>query len=259
MSLLLLFPEGSTDRRAVVTWAELEVPNEPRRAVVTWAEFEVPAEPRRAVVTWAELEVPNEPRRAVVTWAELEVPDLSGDRRAILTWAELEIPNEPRRAVVTWVELEVPNEPRRAVVTWAEFETPSAPRRAVITWAELETPNAPTTDRRAVITWAEFEVPGGADSGARRRTRRIRVSVRLASPIVEITAHDEAPRRAQLRLQWPTPAAMVWGRSQIVYRAVFHIALDPSLVVQLVGRIEALTFDLSDEAFLLLADQLLNG
>jgi hypothetical protein len=119
---VIAFDPAPTERRGVVTWAELEVPDAPRRAVVTWAELEVPNAPRRAIVSWAELEVPEAPRRAVVTFAEFEVPD--APRRAVVTWAELEVPDAPRRAVVTWAELEVPNAPRRAIVTWAELEVP---------------------------------------------------------------------------------------------------------------------------------------
>jgi hypothetical protein len=180
-------PSGSTDRRAQVTWAEMEVPNAPRRAIVSWAELEVPSAPRRAVVSWAELEVPDPHRRAVITWAELEVPDApSNDRRAQITWAELEVPTAPRRALITWVEVEVPTAPRRAVVSWAEMEVPTAPRRAVVTWAELEVPDSPETDRRAIVTWAEVEVP--SPRGGRGGFKRI-----LYDPQGAQEAIDERP------------------------------------------------------------------
>ncbi|MCC2626387.1 MAG: putative Ig protein [Thermomicrobiales bacterium] len=170
---------AGTDRKAQVTWAEMEVPTAPRKAQVTWAEMEVPNAPRRAQVSWAEMEVPTAPRRAVISWAEMEVPDAppgprraqvtwaemevpSAPRRALISWAEMEVPATPRRAQVTWAELEVPTAPRRAQVSWAEMEAPTAPRRAIVSWAEMEVPNEPgASDRRAIITWAEMEVPGG--------------------------------------------------------------------------------------------------
>ena len=66
-----------TTRRALVSWAEFEVPDAPtneRRAQVSWAEFEVPNAPRRAQVSWAEFETPTSPARAQVSWIELQVP-----------------------------------------------------------------------------------------------------------------------------------------------------------------------------------------
>ena len=195
---LLLEVQTTNDRRAVVTWAELETPDAPRRAVVTWAEFEVPNEPRRAVVTWGEFEVPNAPRRGIVTWAEFETPD--APRRGVVTWAEFEVPDAvvtDRRGIVTWAEFEVPDaaaegqvsggggppprkrwrlrEGRRALVAAAVFEVPDAPKKSrrkrpvkAATPAPpvplparpgLEFVEPPTPPRRAVITWAVLEVP----------------------------------------------------------------------------------------------------
>ncbi len=60
------YPGTVSNRRGVVYWAELEVPQAPgagnRRGLVYWAELELPSggtpAPRRGVVYWAELEVP---------------------------------------------------------------------------------------------------------------------------------------------------------------------------------------------------------
>jgi len=38
-----------------------------------------PTDNRRAQVSWSELEVPLAPRRAQVSWAELEVPSVGGE------------------------------------------------------------------------------------------------------------------------------------------------------------------------------------
>lgn len=78
------------DRRAEVSFAELEIPNAPRRAEVSFAELEVPTAPRRAEVSFAEFEVPTAPRRAEVSFAEMEVPN--APRRAEISFAELELP-----------------------------------------------------------------------------------------------------------------------------------------------------------------------
>lgn len=138
MSLLLALLGGV--RRAIVTWAEFEVPVAPRRAIIAWAELEVPVAPRRAIVTWVELEVPVAPRRAIITWAELEVPAAADPnaRRAILTWAELEVPSNggggrPRHRVL------VVDNSRRAVITWAELRLPDPP---VVPSAALADPDA---------------------------------------------------------------------------------------------------------------------
>lgn len=40
----------TTDRRAVVSWAELEVPLVARRAQVSWAELQIPTGPEQRVV-----------------------------------------------------------------------------------------------------------------------------------------------------------------------------------------------------------------
>jgi len=91
---------ASTNRRARVSWAEVEAPNAPRRAQVSWAELETPLGPRRAQVSWAELEVPTAPRRGQVSWAELEAPD--AQRRATVSWLELEVPSpggQPTRTI----------------------------------------------------------------------------------------------------------------------------------------------------------------
>jgi hypothetical protein len=191
----------TSDRRARVTWGELEAGDAPRRARVTWAELETTDAPRRAKVTWGELEVGDAPRRGRVTWAELETGD--APRRARVTWAELEVNDAPRRARVTWAELEAPPADRFAKVTWAEFEVPTAPRRAVVSWAEAEAPSGP---RRAVVTWVEFEVPDAL--------RRAVISW------AEMEAGD-APRRAQVtwgEMEVPTAprrAVVTWGELQV--------------------------------------------
>lgn len=81
------------DRRAQVSWSEIEVPSPPRRAQVSWSELEVPTAPRRAQVSWSEIEVPTAPRRAQVSWSEIEIP--SAPRRAQISWSEFEVPNVP--------------------------------------------------------------------------------------------------------------------------------------------------------------------
>jgi len=148
-------PDVSADRRARVSWAEVELPTAPRRGQVSWAELEAPSGPRRAEVSWAELETPDAARRVEVSWTEMETGN--APRRAEVSWAELEIPPLPsRRGQVSWAEMEVGNAPRRAEVSWAELETPPANRRAEMSWAELETPAGP---RRVEISFTEFEVP----------------------------------------------------------------------------------------------------
>lgn len=144
-------------RRAIASWAEVEAPGAPRRAIATHAELEAPSGPRRALATWAEAEVPTAPRRALVSFAETEAP--TAPRRATVTVAELEAPNGPRRAVVTWSEAEAPTAPRRALVAHAELETGAPPRRCLASWAELETPDAATTDRRCLVTSAYLQTP----------------------------------------------------------------------------------------------------
>lgn len=64
------------------TWSAASV----RRAMVSWAELEVPNPTARAQISWAELEVPLAPARAMVSWAELEVPDIGGvtERRRLV-------------------------------------------------------------------------------------------------------------------------------------------------------------------------------
>lgn len=111
-----------------------------RRAQVSWAEVEIPDAPRRVQLSWAELETPDQPRRGQISWVELEVPDVGTDRRGQVSWAELEVPDAPRRAQVSWAELETPDIPRRGQISWVELETPDAPRRAQASWAELEVP-----------------------------------------------------------------------------------------------------------------------
>lgn len=133
-----------------------------RRAIVGWAELEVPTAPRRAVVGWAECEVPNAPRRGVVGWAEFEVPNVPAPRRAQIGWAEFEVPNGPRRAVLGWTEFEVPNAPRRGVLGWAELEVPTAPRRGVIGWAEFQVPTAPDVGG-SPLTHALLAPPGSTE------------------------------------------------------------------------------------------------
>lgn len=116
-----------------------------RRGQVSWAELEVPNEPRRGQISWAELETPNAPRRGQVSWTEFEVPSVSQDRRGQISWAEFETPDAPRRGQLSWAELEIPNQPRRGQVSWVELEVPNEPRRGQISWSELEVPNAPPT------------------------------------------------------------------------------------------------------------------
>ena len=82
---------ASTNRRGLVSWAELETPTAPRRGLISWAELEIPTAPRRGLISWAELEAPNAPRRGQLSWAELEAP--SAPRRAYISWAELELPD----------------------------------------------------------------------------------------------------------------------------------------------------------------------
>lgn len=194
VAIALTYSAGTTDRRARVSWTELELPDAPRRARVSFAELEVPTAPRRVRVSWAELELPTAPRRARVSFAEMEVGD--APRRAQVSFAELEVPSGPRRVRVSWAELELPDGARRAQVSFAELEIPTAPRRVRVSWAEVELPDAP---RRAQVSFAELEI---ADPPRRVRVsfaefevptapRRVRVSwAELEVPL--------APRRAQV-------------------------------------------------------------
>lgn len=226
---------ASTDRKAQVSWAELEIPIAPRKARVSWAELEIPNAARAARVSWAELEIPTAPRKAMVSWAELEVP--TAPRRARVSWAELEVPSGPRKARVSWAELEIPDvPPRKARVSWAEFEVPTAPRKARVSWAELEVPNAPrkarvswaeleipdVPPRKALVSWAELEIPG--------TLRRARVSwAEFEVPIAPRKGRvswaefevPEAPRKA--RISWaelevptaPRKAKVSWAEFEI--------------------------------------------
>ena len=54
-------------RQAWQPWPPREVAStNDRRAVVSWAEFEVPLVARRAQVSWAELQIPTGPEQRVV-------------------------------------------------------------------------------------------------------------------------------------------------------------------------------------------------
>lgn len=143
IELTITYSEN-TNRRAILTFAEVEAPNAPRRSLVTFAELEAPSAPRRAILSFGEIEAPDAPRRARVAFAELEAPDAL--RRALLTWAELETPDAPS-----------PN--RRALISFAEAEIPNAPRRVRLSFAEFEVPDASSPSRRALVSFAEFEVP----------------------------------------------------------------------------------------------------
>lgn len=116
---------GGGPSSITVDFAELETPNAStnRRAQISWAELEVPTAPRKAEVSWVELEIPNAPRGAEVSWIEFEIPN--ADRGAEVSWVEFEIPTAPRSAEVSWIEFEIPNAPRRAEISWIEFEVPS--------------------------------------------------------------------------------------------------------------------------------------
>lgn len=83
-----------SDRRAIITFAEMEVPNAPRRARVYFAEMEVPDAPttdRRGRIYFVEMEVPNAPRRARLYFAEMEIPDAPGSGRALAQVAAFNI------------------------------------------------------------------------------------------------------------------------------------------------------------------------
>lgn len=91
-----------------------------RQAIVTQAELEVPEAPpqRRTIVTQTELEVPNKKLPDTLTfyfhrhWARYRVqsedPQPETTRRAILTQAEFEVPELGRRGIISHVEMEVP-------------------------------------------------------------------------------------------------------------------------------------------------------
>lgn len=171
----------TADRKARVSFGELEVPDAPRKARVSFAELEVPTAPRRARVAFAEMEIPTAPRRARVAFAEMEVPN--APRKARVAFAALETPDAPRRVRVSFAELETGDGARRVRVSFAEMEIPTAPRKGRVSYAAFETPNAPTNDRQAQVSFAEFEVPTAP--------RRGRVS------FAEMEASD-APRRSRV-------------------------------------------------------------
>ncbi len=52
--------------------------NEPQFTPARYVFFYAASTDRRALVSWAEMQAPDAPRRAWVSWAELEVPDVGG-------------------------------------------------------------------------------------------------------------------------------------------------------------------------------------
>lgn len=96
-------------RRILVSWAEAETPDAPRRLRVSFAELEAPDKlsvDRRGLLSFVELELPEAPRRGEVSWTEFEVP--TAPRRSEVSFAELEVPTAPRRVKISWVEMSVP-------------------------------------------------------------------------------------------------------------------------------------------------------
>jgi hypothetical protein len=155
-SVLIAFYEQavSSDRRAYVSFAELEAPNAPRRAFVSFAELETPDGARRAFVSHGELEVPTAPRRGLVSFGELELPD--APRRTQVSFAEFEVLGVERQALVSFAEFETPDAPRRGLLSFAELETGDAARRGLISFTELETGDGA---RRVLLSFAELEAP----------------------------------------------------------------------------------------------------
>lgn len=67
------------------------------------------------------------------------------------------------------------------------------------------------------------------------------------------------PAHASVHAAWPSPLLTARGRSVPAYHAGIRGVLDVHIGLVIDAGTEPPTFDLSDEAFLLLADQLLNG
>jgi len=175
------YETGTVDRKALISWSELEIPVLDSRGRISWAELEIPEVNHKALLSFAEFEVPNVNHKARISWAELEVPTVNALGR--ISWLELEVPDFIRRARFSWLELETPILDARGIISWNEFEIPVANRKVRISWVELEVPNAnrkgrlswnelevPFVDARGRISFTEFEVPdiGGGIAGPAR-------------------------------------------------------------------------------------------